>query len=290
MGIKSSFDLLKTTASEWVEDKAPMRAAALAYYAIFSLAPLLLIAVAVAGLVLGREAASGALEQQLSQFVGPQGAQTIQQIMANTDRAGANIIATVVGLIILLVGASGLFSHLQDMLNTIWEVKPAPQAGIKNKLRSRLSSFLMVLGVGLLLLATIVLSAALSFITGYLGDRIPGSAALWQWVNLGVSFIVLTLLFALIFKVLPDVKIGWRYVWLGALITALLFTIGKFLLGLYLGRSSMGSAYGAAGSLIVLLVWIYYSAQILFFGAEFTQVYAQRRHAPISPKRGAVPA
>lgn len=290
MGIKSSFSMIKETFKEWMEDRAPLQAAAMAFYTIFSLAPLLLIIISVAGLVFGREAAQGALVGQLRGLLGDQGAEMIQTMIANAHKSGASIITTIIGIVTLLLGASGVFGHLQEMLNTIWDVKPAPNRGIMGAIRSRFLSFSMVLGVGFLLVVSLVLSAALAALTQYLGTILPGADALWHAVNFVVSFLVITLLFAMIFKVLPEAKVAWRYVWLGAVVTALLFTAGKFLLGLYLGQSAVGSTFGAAGSLIIILLWIYYSAQILFLGAEFTQVYARRRGAGIRPAEGAVPA
>ena len=280
-------DLIKETFSEWSKDKASRLAAALSYYTIFSVAPLLIIAIAVAGLVFGREAATHQIEGQARGLLGEQGAQAIQTILENTGKTGAGVMATIIGVNTLLIGASGAFAQLQESLNTIWEVKPRAGRGVKGMVRDRFLSFSMVLVIGFLLLVSLVLSAVLAGVGKYISDLLPLSSLMMQGVNFGISFGVTTFLFALIFKVLPDAYIRWRDVWVGAAVTALLFSLGRFLIGLYLGRSSISSAYGAAGSLVVLLVWVYYSAQILFLGAEFTQVYATRFGKGISPKKNA---
>lgn len=268
------FGLLKTTAAEWTEDKASRLAAALAYYTIFALAPLLIIAIGVAGLVFGQEAASGQLFSQLKDMVGATGAEAIQSMIKDASKPTTSVLATVIGVLVMLFGASGVFAALQDALNTIWEVEPRPGLGILATIRARLLSFGMVLSIGFLLLVSLVLSAALAVLGSKFGGLLGDNSILLQILNFVISFGVITLLFATLYKVLPDVEIQWREVWAGALFTALLFTIGKFLIGLYLGYSSVGSSFGAAGSLVVLLLWINYSAQIFLFGAEFTQVYA----------------
>jgi membrane protein len=280
-------DLVKETFAEWSRDKASRLAAALSYYTIFSVAPLLIIAIAVAGLVFGREAATRQLAAEVEGLLGPQGAEVIQGLLQNASKTGAGIVATAVGVGTLLLGASGAFAQLQDALNTIWEVKPKAGRGVRGMLRDRFLSFSLVLAIGFLLLVSLVLSAALAAVGKYLAGILPVSSALMQGLNFALSFAVTTFLFALIFKVLPDVRIRWRDVWIGAAVTALLFSVGRFLIGLYLGRSSVSSAYGAAGSLVVLLVWIYYSAQILLLGAEFTQVYASKFGNGMTPKPNA---
>ena len=293
MNAKTIWLLLKETFSEWSEDKASRLAAALAYYTIFSIAPLLIIAIAVAGLAFGQEAARGQLDRQIQGLVGQQSAELIQTMVESASKPTSGIIATVIAIATILFGASGLFGQLQDALNTIWEVEPKPGRGILGIIKDRFLSFTMVLGIGFLLLVSLVLSALLSALDPYLTDLLPGSIYLLQILNFVISFGVITLLFAMIYKILPDVKIAWSDVWIGAAVTSLLFALGKFLIGLYLGNSSAGSAYGAAGSLVILLLWIYYSAQILLFGAEFTQVYAkkygswaasQRKPAPFQRK------
>jgi membrane protein len=288
MNLKSMVELLKATIADWQEDKASRLAAALAYYTVFSLAPLLVIVIAIAGLVFGPEAARDQIDNQLQSLLGRDGAEAAQTMIASANKPTTGIIASIINIAILLFGASGVFAQLQDALNTVWEVAPKPGQGIISVIRSRFLSFSMVLGIGFLLLVSLVLSAGLAAVGAYLSHLLPGLDFLWQIVNFVISFGVITLLFAMIYKILPDAKIAWGDVWIGAAITALLFTIGKFLIGLYLGNASVGSAYGAAGSLVVLLIWVYYSAQILFFGAEFTQVYATKYGSRIVPAKNAV--
>ncbi len=280
--------LLKTSLAEWSEDKAPRLAAALAYYTVFSLAPLLVIVIAIAGLVFGEEAARGALSAQIEGLVGTTGAQAIEEMIKGASQRESGIVATVIGVATLLLGASGLFGQLQDALNTIWEVQPKPNQGIVATIKQRFFSFTMVLGTGFLLLVSLVISAVLAGVVQYFQGILPGADWVWQAVNVVVGLAVTTLLFGLIFKIIPDVEIDWSDVWIGAAATAVLFSIGRLLLGLYLGRSSFGSTYGAAGSLVVLLIWIYYSAQILFLGAEFTQVYANSFGSRVEPSPNAV--
>jgi membrane protein len=287
--MKKVFELFKQTFKEWSEDKAARLAAALAYYTIFAIAPLLVVIIGVVGLIFGRAAVQGEIVNRIGGIVGSQSAGLIQEMIAGASRPSAGIIATVIGLVTLLLGATGVFAQLQDALNTIWEVAPRPGRSIWAMLRDRGWTFAMVLGIGLIFMLSLVISAVLSALNGALRDVTSGVPAIWQIVNQVVSFGLVTLLFALIFKYLPDVRINWGDVWAGAAFTALLFTIGKYLLGLYLGRSSVSSAYGAAGSLVVILLWIYYSAQILFLGAEFTQVYARQRGTRILPARDAIP-
>lgn len=289
MRIKTIISLLRETFTEWNEDKASRLAAALAYYTVFSLAPMLIIAIAIAGAVFGEEAARGEIVTQIQGLVGRDGAKFIETAIEGASKPRAGTIASLISIAVLLFGASGLFAQLQDSLNTIWEVKPKPGRGVIGILRDRFLSFTMVLGVGFLLLVSLVLSAGLSGLVNFLGSLLPGIGALLQLANFVLSFAVTTLLFGLIYKVLPDVKIAWSDVWSGAIVTSLLFSIGRFALGLYLGNSSFGSTYGAAGSVVIILVWVYYAAQILFFGAEFTQVYARRYGSRIVPTKNAVP-
>jgi membrane protein len=288
MRINPVVSLLKDTINEWLEDRAMSLAASLAFYTVLSLAPLLILAVSVAGLFFGEAAARGEITQQLRDMLGPEGGSAIESVLANTKEPHANVIGTVIGLVVLLFGASGVFGELQDSLNAIWEVKPKPGAGVKGIIKARFFSFAMVLGVAFLLLVSFLLSAAINIAGKFVGNGLPGGVALWACVNIVISFGIITLLFALIYKVVPDVNIGWRDVWYGAAVTALLFTIGKALIGLYLGKAGVGSPYGAAGSLVVLVVWVYYSAQILFLGAEFTQVYARSFGTRIEPNEHAV--
>lgn len=286
---KGIFALLKETFNEWNEDKASLWAAALAYYTVFSLAPLLLIAIAIAGAVFGEEAARGEIIGQIQGLVGREGAEVIQTMIQNTqkpDSGGA--LATIFGIGALFFGASGVFGQLQDALNTIWEVKPKPGKAVKSFIQSRFLSFAMVLVLGFLLLVSLVLSAALAVVGNFFGSLIPGYVILGQILNFAISFGFITLLFAAIYKFLPDVHARWKDLWVGAAFTALLFNIGKFLIGLYLGNSGINSTYGAAGSLVIILIWVFYSAQIILFGAEFTQVYAKYYGENIEPSRHAV--
>ena len=281
--IKSIFKLLKEAFKEWQEDKASLLAAALAYYTVFSITPLLVIAIAIAGAVFGQDAAQGEIVAQINQLVGQQGAEAIETALNNANQPQIGSIASIISVIVLLVGASGVFAQLQEALNTVWNVRTKSDAGIWGFIRKRLLSFGMVLAIGFLLLVSLVISAMLSGIGKLEINILPGMTVIWQILNFTVSFGFISLLFALIYKYLPDVTIRWKDVWVGAIITALLFTAGKFLIGLYLGRGSLGSAYGAAGSLIVFLAWVFYSAQILLFGAEFTQVYTRKYGKKISP-------
>jgi membrane protein len=284
---RDAWSLARETFSEWMEDKAPRLGAAMAFYAILSLAPFLVIAVGIATIVYGGEAV-GAIQAQFESLVGAEAGRAIAEIVSRADGQEEGWIASAIGLVTLLVGASGFFGQLQDALNTIWEVEPRPGRGVMGFVRDRFLSFTMVLGTGFLLLVSLLLSAGLA----YAGERfegwIPGGAVLWQVLHVLVSFAVVTGLFALIFRVVPDAEIAWRDVAIGAAVTALLFAVGKLAIGLYLGQSSVGSAYGAAGTLLVLLVWIYYSTQILFLGAEFTQVYANRYGSRVVPSPHAV--
>ena len=288
MSIKTILALLKETFAEWNNDKASRLAAALAYYTVFSLAPLLIIAIAIAGAVFGEEAARGEIVTQIQSLVGKEGAQFIETAIENASKPETGSIASIISVVVLLFGASGLFAQLQDALNTIWEVQPKPNLGLWTILRTRFLSFTMVLGVGFLLLVSLILSAGLAGVINFFGHLLPGGGFLLQLANFILSFVVTTVLFGLIYKVLPDAKITWSDVWIGAIITSLLFSVGRFLLGLYLGNSSFGSTYGAAGSVVIILAWVNYAAQILFFGAEFTQVYARRFGSQIVPDKNSI--
>jgi membrane protein len=273
--------LLKQTVSEWSEDKASTQAASLAYFTVFSIAPILIIAIAVAGLIFGKAAASGEIQTQIQGLVGTSGAKVIEDMVTSASKPSSGILATALGIVALAFGATGVFAQLQDSLNIIWKVKPKKTNGVLSFLRTRFLSLAMVLGVGFLLLVSLVLSAALSAVGSYLSHLVPGWEIVWQTANVLISFAVVTVLFAMIYKVLPDTRVAWGDVWLGAAVTALLFSIGKLGIGLYLGKSSVASSYGAAGSLAIVLTWVYYSSMILFLGAEFTQVYA-RSHGSLS--------
>jgi membrane protein len=289
MKVRDGWQLVKDTFSEWNDDKVSRLAAALAYYTVFALAPLLVISIGIAGLVFGEEAARGEVVAQLQGLLGTKGAQLVEEMIAASRKTESGIAATAIGLLVLLFGATGVFGELQDSLNTIWEVKPRPGRGWRGILRDRFFSFTMVLGTGFLLLVSLALSAVFAAVGKYLTGFLPAPEIVLQILNFAVSLALITLLFALIFKVVPDATIAWRDVWIGATITALLFSAGKLIIGIYLGKSTMTSTFGAAASLAILLIWIYYSAQILFLGAEFTQVYATRFGSHIEPARGAVP-
>jgi membrane protein len=278
MSWRSIWRLLKETLDEWQQDKVDRMAAALAYYTLFSIAPLLVIAVAVAGAVFGQEAARGEIVTQIQGLLGKAGAEVVQAALANTQnpQAGNGIVPSIVSGLALLFGASGVFVQLQDSLNAVWNVEPSPQAGVKAVVRKRIFSFAMVITIGFILMVSLVVSAGLAALSTFTNQLFPALAVFWKLFNLAISLGVFTLLFALIYKYLPDIRIAWRDVFIGAFFTSVLFSIGKELLGLYLGNGAFGSTYGAAGSLVTVLAWIYYSVQIMLFGAEFTQVYTRK--------------
>ncbi len=275
------WQIFRETFTEWQDDNASQLAAAMAFYTVFSLAPLLFIAVAIAGLMFGREAIQGEVLFYIERVTGGVGAKVVQNLLA--DAHAHSTVATVIGLGTLLFGASIVFAQLQDALNTIWEVTPKPERSMRLFLKKRIVSFLMVIGCGLLLLASLIAAAAISATKDILGNWFSMPSYLLEIAYFLISFVGITLLFGLLFKFLPDVKVAWSDVWIGSAFTALLFTLGKSAIGIYLGHSRMGSAYGATGSIIVLLAWIYYSAQVVFFGAEFTQVYARRYGTGVEP-------
>jgi membrane protein len=285
--LREAGQILKEATLDWIDDKASQLGAALAFYSVLSLAPLLVLSIAGAALFFGEDAARGQIVEQLRGLMGTEGAVAMEAMIDNSQKIETGSLAAVLGLAVLLFGASGVFGQLQDSLNTIWEVPPRAGPGIWGIIRDRFLSFAMVLGTGFLLLVSLVLSAAIAGMGTYLGDSWPGLESIWHLASSVVTFLMTTFLFALIYKVLPDVKIAWRDVWLGAAMTAALFTIGKLLIGLYLGKSGIASAYGAGGSLIVLVLWLYYSAQILLFGAELTQVCARRFGSRIIPRQAA---
>ena len=282
--------ILKDTGEEWYDDGAPRLAASLAYYTLLSIAPLSLLCVAIVGFFFGDEAARGQVAGQVATVTGPEAGKAIQNVILNAHDAKAGIVSTILGIVLLFVGASGVFGELQTALNSIWDVKPKPDRGWQGFVRDRFLSFTMVLGVAFMLLVSLFVSAALSSVGRVLSDSLPGGAGVWQVLNFALSLGIIAVLFTLIFKVVPDVRVRWRDVFVGGLVTALLFSIGKLLLGLYLGRSSVASAYGAAGSVVAFVVWVYYASQILFLGAEFTQVYARTLGKPIAPSTHAVRA
>jgi membrane protein len=264
---------------------------ALAYYTVFSLAPLLTISIAIAAVVFGQEAAQGQIFEQLRGLLGEASGRAVQDMVQNaTAKPTAGVLATLISVAMLLFGASGVFGQLQASLNAIWGVKPKPGRGVLGLIQDRVLSFGFTLVVGFLLLVSLLLTAAIALIAEWIGGMMPSTETLTQVLNFILSLGLVTLLFAMMFKFLPDAEIAWRDVWIGAFLTAVFFGIGKFALGLYLGKSGVTSSYGAAGSLIVLLLWVYYSSQIFFFGAEFTQVYANRLGSRVTPAENAVPA
>jgi membrane protein len=283
-------DLLKQTAQEWVQDKAPQLGAALAYYTVFSLAPLILVLISVVGLMFRNDpgGAWNKITEQMSYFLDKSAVQVVQNIAQQASQPGKDILGTIIGVALALFGASGVFGQLQDALNTVWGVKAKPGGGIWGFLRSRFLSFAMVGGVCFLLLVSLTIESVLKAFSHYIQSVMPGGIVIAMTVYFIFDMAVIILLFAIIFKFLPDAKIQWRDVWIGAVMTAVFFVIGKWALGLYLGSGKAGSAYGAASSLITLLLWIYYSSQILLFGAEFTQVYADRAGRGVSPDEHAV--
>ena len=287
----TAFSLLKQTAQEWMDDKAPQLGAALAYYTVFSLAPLVLVLLAIIGLLF-REDPSGAwsrVTEQMSYFLDKSAVQVVQDIAKEAAKPGTNTLATIFGIALALFGATGVFGQLQDALNTIWGVKAKPGGGIGSFLRARFISFAMLGGVYFLLLVSLTIEAVLKGFSHYVQAALPGGLAIAVSVYLIFDFAVVVLLFAMIFKYLPDAEIQWRDVWIGAAMTAIFFGVGKWALGLYLGSGAAASAYGAASSLITLLLWIYYSSQILLFGAEFTQVYANQAGRHVKPSKHAIP-
>jgi len=289
--VANSISLLKQTFSEWLEDKVPQLGAALAYYTVFSLAPLVLLLLAIVGFLF-RDDPAGTWQkvtEQMSYFLDKSAIDVVQGIAQKASQPNKGVLATSIGILLALFGASGVFGQLQDALNTIWGVKAKPGAGIVGFIRSRFLSFAMVAGVCFLLLVSLVLESLLKSFSHYVQAMLPGGIVIALVVYSIFDLAVVVLLFACIFKFLPDVKIQWRDVWIGAVMTAIFFAIGKWALGLYLGSGAAASAYGAASSLITLLLWIYYSSQILLFGAEFTQVYAARAGRALVPAKYAVP-
>lgn len=270
--------LAREAAISWVDDAAPSMGAALAYYTVFSVAPLLLIVIAVAGLVFGQEAARGEVVGQLAGLLGTDSARAVEALLDSVNQPGTGVLATLAGVLLLLVGATTVFAELQAALDRIWRAPdPPPGQGLWGLLRTRLLSLGMVMGLGFLLMVSLVISAALSALGKWWTPWFShGTVLLMESLNIGVSLALMTVIFAMIYKWMPRVQVAWRDVWVGAAITALLFTLGKSLIGLYIGRSGVASAFGAAASLVVLLVWVYWSAQIFLLGAEFTWVWANR--------------
>jgi membrane protein len=272
----SAWLLIKETGRHFMEDEALSRGAAIAYYTVFSIAPVLVIAIAMAGLAFGEQAAEGAIVDQLSDLIGTQGAQGLQAMIASASNPGSGILATVVGIGTLIVAATSVFGEMQSALNAIWKTEAPPHSTLTRMVRARLAGLGLVVTVGFLLLVSLVVSTAIAALNNYLDEFFSGAHLLFQGLSFVISFGLIALLFAAIYKLLPDRHIAWSDVIIGAIATSLLFTIGKSLISLYLGSSSVTHAYGAAGGLVIVLLWIYYSAQIFLFGAEFTRVYAER--------------
>ncbi|MCU7494593.1 MAG: YihY/virulence factor BrkB family protein [Ignavibacteria bacterium] len=288
INFKVTWDVIKQVVDEYSDNKTPKLGAALAYYTVFSLAPLLVIAIAVAGFVFGSDAAAGRIYEEMRGLVGGQGAELMQTAIQKSSSTSTGILATILGAVTLAIGATAVFIELQDSLNIIWKVKPVPSNAIWGFLKTRLVSFALVVAMGFLLLVSLLISAALSALNAFMNSLGFIPVFVLQIINIVISLGVIFALFALIYKVLPDVELTWKEVRFGAIVTAVLFQIGKYLIGLYLGSSSISSTYGAAGSLAVMLVWIYYSSQILFLGAILTYVYAIRWGSGIKPSEHAV--
>ena len=285
---KSLWQFIGDTFIQWVEDQPLQLAAALSYYTLFSLAPLLIIVIAIAGFAFGRQAAENELVEAIQGTMGQEGAQAIQALVQNaSNKPKTGILSTLLGLVALVFGAGGVFGQLQSSLDTIWGVVPKSGLGIWGFARQRLISFAMILVIGFLLLVSLAASAVLSGIINYMGAVLGRTAFVAQAADIVLSFIFITALFAMMYRILPDARIQWKDVWVGAALTSFLFAIGKFLIGLYLGSSSVTSAYGAAASIILVLLWVYYSSLIFFLGAEFTQTYATHYGSGVVPAENA---
>jgi membrane protein len=274
MHIKRFFGLARQAVNAWLDDYAPSMGAAIAFYTVFSLAPLVIIVIAVAGFFWGREAVQGQLFDQINALVGADGAKAVESVVQGAQEPTQGIVATVISIVVLAVGATTVFAELQSALDRIWKVDLRKQSGIWNMIRARLLSFGLVLTLAFLLIISLMVSAVLAALGGWAGGIMPGWEALLQVANVVVTLAILTLLFAMIFRFLPKASVAWHDVWTGAFVTAVLFEIGKFLIGLYVGKASVASSYAAAGSLVVVLIWVYYAAQVFLLGAEFTWVYA----------------
>ena len=289
MSIQTFFNLLKISFREWREDNIIRHSASLAFYTIFSLAPILLIVVDAVGLIFSKTYVEQELLNQIRILIGPQGAEVARQALTNFGLTSYDPIAALIGFLTVFLGATAVFAEIQAALNKIWDVRVKPNRSVlKRLLRQRLYSLGIVLGVGFLLLVSLLITTLLAVLQNFFAARIISVPWLWQLLNTASSFFMVTLLFAMTYKYLPDVKLTWHDVGIGAGITGALFTIGKFIIGKYLGQTALAGAYGATGSLVVMLVWVYYSALICFFGAEFTQVYTRRYGSEIQPKSHAV--
>jgi membrane protein len=276
MSMADAWGVLKRAVSAWIDDRAPSMGAAIAYYTVFSLSPMVILVIAIGGLFFGEEAARGAVVGEFGGLMGQQGAEALQSMVATAGEVGSGF-AALIGIVMLVVGATTVFAELQSSLNVIWRAKPPPVSTVMWMLKVRLAGLALIVGIGFLLLVSLVASAALTAFGDWLSSLLPGLDLLLRVVNILVSLGVVTVLFAMIYRFLPDTRIPWADVWVGALVTAGLFTIGKTLIGLYIGSSKVASGFGAAGALVVILVWVYYSAQIFLFGAEITRAWAETR-------------
>lgn len=287
--IRSAINLLKHTAYAFDDDNAFKLSASLSYYTIFALAPLLIIMISLSGFFFGRDAVRGKIYEQLNGVIGPEAALQIQQIISNAQQSHATTAGTILGIIILVIGATGVFTEIQGSINFIWSVKAKPKKSWLKYLANRLLSFSLVIGLGFVLLVSLIINALLTLLNNRLVKRFPDfDADLFSAMNSIVILAVITSLFAVIYKVLPDAKIAWRDAWIGSLVTAAFFLTGKYLIGLYLGKANLDITYGTAASIVIILTWVYYSSVILYFGAEFTKIYALHSGEGIRPKRTAV--
>lgn len=285
MNLKRVWKLLKQAVKEWQQDKVPILAAALAYYMVFSVAPMVIIVIAVVGFIVGESVARQEVIQQMEALIGPDATESVRIVLQNQFKPSSNIIATVVGIITVIFGATTVVVQLKQALNMIWDVQPKPGQGVKGFIKTRILSVLMVMGIGLILLLSLILSAVLAGVDRLLEQYLSVPSIVWSLTDNLISVILMTLLFGQIYRVLPDVEISWKDVAVGSVITAVLFTLGKAGISIYLGNSSVGSAYGAAGSLVIFLMWVFYSAQIFLFGAEITKVWARTYGSKINHRK-----
>jgi membrane protein len=286
---KTVIGFLKEVMSDFSDDKVMKYSASLSYYTVFSIAPILIIIISIAGIVFGREAVTGKIFYQIKGLVGSDAAEQIQAMIANTHRSGNTFIASVISVMVLILGATGIFGEIQDSINSIWGLKSKPKRGILKIVINRLISFSLIISLGFVAMVALLLNAVVDVISTKLGQIVPGAGVYFvQVINYVLSFVIITFMFAVIFKVLPDAKIKWRDVIRGAMVTAVLFILGRYLIGIYIGKSNVASVYGTAGSIVVILVWVYYTAVILYFGAEFTKVYSIKYGSKITPNDYAV--
>jgi membrane protein len=278
------WDLLAETYKEWRQDNAQVLGAALAFYTTFSMAPLLILIIAIFGVILGKETVQVEILRRAQELIGAQGAGAVKMMIEAAYRPGSGLPATIIGILVMLIGSTSALVMLTHSLNLIWGARTNSKAAIWNLIKERLLSFVLILVIGLLIVLSLLLSIVLSFLTSFFQNLLPVPPFFIQGCDFVLSFLLITLLFAVVYKVLPDVEIAWTDVWIGSVITAILFTLGKFLFGLYLARSSIRSAYGAASSLAIILMWVYYSAQVFLIGAEITQVYANRYGSRVKPR------